>query len=160
MTRSLIPGGMLQMSRRISEFGALRRCASTTEEPLGVWGMRGPGQSSELERRGFDCCGRLAGVPIGPMPATCDQSQSKGQLSCEVDVFEKWKPDAKENDRGIEAALNILSVGRSPISECAVRITIKWGRKLGEKQRSEAPDPLMLELLGYGEDEPESEQSR
>ena len=50
-------------------------------------------------------------------------------FSCEVDVFEKWKTNAKNTDGALEATLHEVSFGR-PIQQCIVHLVFRRGRTL------------------------------
>jgi hypothetical protein len=52
--------------------------------------------------------------------------------SCEVDVYEKWDVDAKNDDRAVEATLREVSFGL-PTKECVVHLVFRPGRRLADK---------------------------
>jgi len=77
-----------------------------------------------------------------------DAFPGKKNVSCEVDVFEKWKAGAKETDRALEAALQEVSIGNNPVVQCVLRLTFRPGRPLSDKLAEEINMNDLDELFG------------
>ena len=54
-------------------------------------------------------------------------------VSCDIDVFEQWKKNAKKTDRALIIVSQIVSFGGDPVEKCRVRLVFRPGRLLSEK---------------------------
>ena len=76
-----------------------------------------------------------------------DRFTNYEDVTCDIDVFEEWKENAKETDKALITVFQLVSIGYRPVNKCKVRLIFRPGRRLSEKLKEEKEKQEGLEEL-------------